>query len=104
MPKVSVATALAGLAAFAVAGCTKSETPATSPPASNAADECGAQTLQNYLGMVAAGPVGARLREAAGDKRIRFIGPDDAVTMDYRPDRLNVETNATGKIVRIRCG
>ena len=104
MPRASVATALAGLAAFAVAACAMSEPPAAPPSASDAADACGAQALQDYLGMMADGSVEARLREAAGDGRIRFIGPDDAVTMDYRPGRLNVETDAAGKIVRIRCG
>lgn len=104
MPRTKVAAALAGLAAFAVAGCAASEPPAGPPPVSDGSDQCGARALQDYLGMVAAGPVESRIREAADDGRVRFIGPDDAVTMDYRPDRLNVETDAAGRIVRIRCG
>lgn len=34
----------------------------------------------------------------------RVIGPDDAVTMDYRPERTNVDLDAAGRIIRIRCG
>lgn len=93
-----------GLAALALAGCAATERPADSSAAAPAADECGAQALQSYLGDVAAGPVEARIREAVGNGRVRFIGPNDAVTMDFRPDRLNVETDAQGRIVRIRCG
>lgn len=35
---------------------------------------------------------------------IRVFGPNDAVTMDYRPDRLNVELGEDRTIVRIFCG
>ena len=34
----------------------------------------------------------------------RVIGPDMAVTMDYRPDRLNIAYGKTGRIERIYCG
>lgn len=33
----------------------------------------------------------------------RVIGPGDAVTMDYRPDRLNVETGTDHRIAKIAC-
>ncbi|TVP70910.1 MAG: hypothetical protein EA339_11670 [Rhodobacteraceae bacterium] len=34
----------------------------------------------------------------------RIIGPGTAVTMDYRPERLNVQHDAAGIIIRIFCG
>ena len=34
----------------------------------------------------------------------RIIGPDTAVTMDHRPDRLNIEVNGSGIIERVYCG
>lgn len=34
----------------------------------------------------------------------RVIGPDMAVTMDFRPDRLNIAYGKTGRIERIYCG
>jgi hypothetical protein len=37
-------------------------------------------------------------------KTVRIIPPNTAVTMDYNPQRLNVETNARGVIVRMSCG
>ncbi len=35
---------------------------------------------------------------------VRVIGPDQPVTMDYNPDRLNVFTTAQGRIERVTCG
>ena len=46
----------------------------------------------------------AEIREAVGHDRIRYIAPGDAVTMDLRPDRLNVETGVDGRIKLFRCG
>lgn len=101
---VRLRATLAGLAAFAMAGCAASTPPAGSPPVTDGADQCGAQALQDYLGMIAAGPVEARIRETTGAKPVRILGPNDAATMDYRPDRLNVRTDSDGRIVQIRCG
>ena len=33
----------------------------------------------------------------------RVIGPNDAVTMDFRADRLNVEIGADGRIAKVGC-
>ncbi|SNR39629.1 I78 family peptidase inhibitor [Paracoccus sediminis] len=33
----------------------------------------------------------------------RQIGPDDAVTSDYRPDRLNIEYGRTARIEKVSC-
>ncbi|WP_156839437.1 I78 family peptidase inhibitor [Novosphingobium aquimarinum] len=104
MRRNRIAIAAGSLAALALAGCAGTERPGGSSEAMPASDECGAQALQGYLGAVATGSVEARIREAAGEGRVRVIGPDDVVTMDFRPDRLNVETDAEGRIVRIRCG
>ena len=40
----------------------------------------------------------------SGARTVRVIRPGDAVTMDYRQDRLNIELDADGKIVRFNCG
>lgn len=40
----------------------------------------------------------------SGEKLVRIIAPGTAVTMDYRADRLNVETDATGIVTRVYCG
>ncbi len=37
-------------------------------------------------------------------KTARVIGPDAAVTQDFRPDRINVDVDEAGTIIGIRCG
>jgi hypothetical protein len=34
----------------------------------------------------------------------RVYAQGDMVTMDYRPDRLNIVTNARGVVIEVRCG
>ncbi len=35
---------------------------------------------------------------------VRVIAPGTAVTMDYSASRLNLETDASGRVTRFRCG
>lgn len=37
-------------------------------------------------------------------KDIRFIGPDEMITMDYRADRLNISFDKENKITKIDVG
>lgn len=60
-------------------------------------NDCGADKWQSLLGEPAV--AAARIPEPK-----RVIGPDQAVTMDYRPERTNVDLNTAGRIIRIRCG
>jgi len=40
----------------------------------------------------------------SGARRVRWIQPGDAVTMDYIPERLNVHLDERGIIQRFACG
>lgn len=60
---------------------------------------CGADTLQDRVG----DPVNAHDFDADG-RPLRILPPDSAMTMDHRPDRLNVDVDKDGVIVRIWCG
>ena len=110
-------------AVLALTACTQPETqapalvaspapPPTAQPAppsesakpEPAADECGASKLGSYLGQPSAADTMARIKQTIGHDRIRTINPGDAVTMDFRPDRLNVEVGEDGRIKRLRCG
>ena len=91
------------------AATTNPENPADdAPPAMNAdepdAAACGADKLDRWLNVLPTETVKAEIREAVGHDRIRYIAPGDAVTMDLRPDRLNVETGVDGRIKLFRCG
>ena len=91
------------------AATTNPENPADeASPAMNAdepdAAECGADKLDRWLNVLPTETVKADIRETVGHDRIRYIAPGDAVTMDLRPDRLNVETGVDGRIKLFRCG
>jgi hypothetical protein len=76
----------------ALAGCIG---PEDTPPEENA---CGAAQMQVLIGT----PVAAQ--DFSGHDAVRILPPGAMVTMDYRPDRLNVEHDAGGVITRIACG
>lgn len=71
--------------------------PATPAPA-DPADECGAAALQYLVGQ----PQSALAAMTFPDST-RFIGPDTMVTLDFRPDRLNIAFDAAGIITSVTC-
>ena len=79
--------------ALLLAGCVAPEGAVPSDAAA-----CGAERLQGLVGQ--SGDVLARMTLPEGT---RIIGPDTAVTMDYRPDRLNIDLDAAGRITRVHC-
>lgn len=76
----------------------------TTSPASPPHMMCDATRVQDALGKSYTVELGAELQQASGSRTMRAISPGQAVTMDYRPDRLNVEMDDTDKITRISCG
>lgn len=84
--------ALAGASILAACEPTQPE------PAPLPEDACGAAGYQTLIGAslaAASFPAGLNMR---------VIRPGDMVTMDYRADRMNVELDADGRIVKIFCG
>lgn len=73
-------------------------------PAAHSADECGAAKAQTYKNALPSSDVLKAIRAAIGHDRIRVINPGDVITMDLRPDRLNLETGVDGRIKTLRCG
>ena len=65
---------------------------------------CVADSAQQFIGQIATKAVGEQIVAATGAQMFQWVGPDTMVTMDYRPDRLNVELDAAGTIRRVRCG
>ena len=62
-------------------------------------DACGASAYS--------GRVGTDYKQydfSAPNRPVRVLGPDTAMTMDHRVDRLNVDIDKSGKITRIWCG
>ena len=89
------AEATAGDAAIADAGEEASQN-----GADEAMDEdlCGAGDYQSLVGSSIAAVT------LPSDLNHRVIGPNDAVTMDYNPERLNIYTDEDGVITEVKCG
>lgn len=66
-------------------------------------DRCGAGEVTKYVGQEATPDVRARITADVGHTRIRWVGPDTVVTMDYNPERLNVTLDADDVITGANC-
>ncbi|MBB3910657.1 I78 family peptidase inhibitor [Sphingomonas desiccabilis] len=92
----------------ALAGCTPmvaTETPQAGPEAAAPGDgSCKIDGLTDLVGQAASSDLAADAMRRSGARTMRWIGPDTAVTMDFRPDRLNIDTDAGGKVTRFHCG
>lgn len=65
---------------------------------------CNAEPAQSYVGKPVSDANIEAAFKASGAKTMRSIKPGQAVTMDYREDRVNVYQDASGNIERIGCG
>ncbi|MFA0998032.1 MULTISPECIES: I78 family peptidase inhibitor [Pseudomonas syringae group] len=98
--------------ASVLAGCssTASDSGAAAPvkadaPVSNAIPgRCDAVLGQFALGKPASIDLLSQVRTRTGSQDARILGPDDMVTLEYRSERVNVNTDASGKVTRINCG
>ena len=45
-----------------------------------------------------------RARLASGAETVRIVRPDEAYTMEFNPDRLNLEVDETDRVIEVRCG
>lgn len=92
----------------AMTGCTPmvaTEAPQAGPDAAVVGDgSCKIDALTDLVGQAASSELAGEALRRSGARTIRWIGPDSAVTMDYRPDRLNIDTDAGSKVTRFRCG
>lgn len=87
-----------------LAGCTAqngSRPEQASAPAGS--DACGASKVASYVGMQPTDEVLAKIKSASGAQMLRVVGPNDAMTMDFREDRLTITTGEDGRIKTLRC-
>ena len=73
-------------------------------PHHGAVGECSADAAQGLVGRAGTAELAAEALRLTGLRTVRWIWPGQAVTMDYRADRLDISLDAEGKVARISCG
>lgn len=89
----------AALLPFVVMACVKVDL-----PEDRLGVQCNADRVQPLVGREAFPNVIERARTRSGARTVRMIKPGDAVTMDFRADRLNLELDNVKTITAARCG
>lgn len=90
-----------------LAACTATadgEPPAGGSGEPAAGQDCSVDGLQDLVGRPATAELGAEALRRSHSRTLRWIRPGDAVTMDYSPQRLNINLDAQGRVERFTCG
>jgi predicted methyltransferase len=77
------------------------------PAAETAADgaqHCDAAPAQDLVGQLLSDALREKAKAASGAKGVRVIRPGQAVTMEYRMDRLNILVDDKDAVTAVRCG
>lgn len=86
---------LALLPLLALAACVD---PTVTPPAEPDTDQCNAASLNGLVGQSS-----SVLRTMMLPAGTRVINAGDPVTMDFRPDRMNIEIGIDQRIAKVAC-
>ncbi|MBZ9559191.1 hypothetical protein KGQ96_14130 [Halomonas coralii] len=98
------------VAAVVLGGCGGSplREPAPAPPpppmSQTGEDACGASALADWQGREYRETLQARAAALSGASEVRVMRPGQGYTMDYRPQRLDLHLDASGRITRVDCG
>lgn len=65
---------------------------------------CNAAKAQALVGRNADSATQEEARRLTGARTLRVLPPGAMMTMDFRSDRLNIKTDAAGKILSFDCG
>ncbi len=98
---------LASIAASVLVGCTTPAPPpagSVSPQAGPTTGACNAQGAQFAVGKTPGASVVEEARQRSGSYMARVLRPGQVVTMEFNAQRLNLDLNAAGVIIRVRCG
>lgn len=101
--RASLATVLV---AAALAGCsTGGSSDASAPaPATGGDGRCSAAGADFTIGKQGTPELLDQARKASGAQIARILKPHDVVTLEYRSERLNLNVDEQGKVVRANCG
>lgn len=98
--KVMVTTLMTVSGLLAACSTTAKEVPTT--PGLPATGACRPDAAAKLVGHAA--PEDAQIQQRTGADLIRRIAPGDAVTHDFRENRITLAIDPTGKVVQASCG
>lgn len=91
-------TRLAPLAALMLAACTATSQPA----ATSAPSPCRPEAAKSLIGASAIDDAG--VRRISGASLVRRLTPGAPMTMDFRRERVTLEVDRAGRILKAFCG
>jgi len=91
------------LAGALLAGCASSPQQ-DSAGAAKGDGRCNAEPVQYLVGERITVELAEQARELSGANLLRVIHPQQPVTMDYNPQRLNIDIDDDDSIIRLSCG
>ena len=105
------------LAAALLAGCSSTSSSSSQPEEGVGSSQagsvnssaggyarCDAAAAQFTVGKPASAALLDQAKSKAGAQTARVLGPHDIVTLEYRSDRLNLNTDDAGTVNRVNCG
>ena len=90
------------LAALALAGCSYSPPPQSTPAPPEG--PCNAAPAQGLVGRAASEALAEEALGLSGARVWRWLRPGQMVTMEFRADRLNLRLDARDRVEGISCG
>jgi hypothetical protein len=95
--------AAAGLMATTMA-CATPAPPEPGVPDHGGGGSCDAAPARHLIGREATQALATEAIRLSGARRLRWLPPGAIMTMEYSPDRLNIEYDAGMRVTAIRCG
>ncbi|MBD0703837.1 hypothetical protein FHJ31_22265 [Pseudomonas sp. Fig-3] len=93
------------LAVALLSGCSSTSESTPDPVATETGySRCEATAAEFAIGKKASPQLLEQARTRAGAQYARILKPNDMVTLEYRSDRLNLNTDANLIINRVNCG
>lgn len=101
---IATCAAAMGLTACTGYGPTPATAPASPPAPPPAASQCNAQPAQFAVGQSSTSSVMESARVRSGAQMARILRPGQIITKEFDAQRLNLEVDANGRILAVRCG
>lgn len=86
-----------------LSGCAQQQIAAPNSTEALTEHVCDARHVQELVGLRFAEDMPEITRKATNAKQVRVIHPNQAVTLDYRQDRLNIHVGEDGRVVLVNC-